>query len=306
MSRALLTCASCLVLVGGVCALAAPARQPAGVPAARAATAAPVVNANCPVRGGPVDGKTFVELEGVRVGFCCPGCDDTFVGWTAQRKAAFIADSRAAAGQPEGHGEHGEEHAAHGDEHMPLVFAYYLPNCPVRTGEELDVNRAVVKEYEGRELRFCCTRCEARFDSDPAAALAKIDEAIIADQLPLYPLTTCLVMDGHEMDEDAINLVYKNRLVRFCCEGCIGDFEADPEAYLHTLDQAAADAQRESYPLTECVVAGHAVADGEHPTEVVVGGRLIRLCCEDCMQELVRNPAEYVKMVDEAREAAAR
>ena len=129
---------------------------------------------------------------------------------------------------------------------------------------------------------------------------------LIADQLPLYPITTCLVMEGHELDDEAVNVIYKNRLVRFCCEGCIGDFEADPEKYLHILDQAAADAQRESYPMTDCVVAQHSIEDGEDPTEVVVGGRLIRLCCPSCLEELVRNPAEYVKMVDEARAAAER
>jgi len=75
---------------------------------------------------------------------------------------------------------------------------------------------------------------------------------------------------------------------------------------LHTLDKAAADAQREHYPMTDCVVAQHAVADGEHPTEVVVGGRLIRLCCPDCMAELLRNPAEYVKAIDDAWAAAER
>ena len=50
-------------------------------------------------------------------------------------------------------------------------------------------------------------------------------------------------------------------------------------------------------------MAGHEIADGEEPTEVVVAGRLIRLCCPDCMEALVRNPAEYIAKIDEARAA---
>ncbi|MEZ6232919.1 MAG: hypothetical protein R3B68_01905 [Phycisphaerales bacterium] len=301
----LLCCAApCLALLAGAAATATPQTQAKAQsqPAARD-TAPPIVNANCPVAGSPIDGTTFVEFEGVRVGFCCPGCDSRFEGWDAQRKRAFIAEARAAQPHDDHHEDHGD-HAAGDDEHMPLVFAFYLPDCPLM-GREIDPERAVVKEFEGREIRLCCTRCERRFDSDPAAAFEKVDELMIADQLPLYPITDCLVMEGHELGDDAINMVYKNRLVRLCCEGCVADFEADPEAYLHRLDQAAAEAQRETYPLAECVVAGHEIADGEEPTELIVAGRLVRLCCPDCMGELLRNPAQYIAMIDEARAAQA-
>lgn len=32
-------------------------------------------NAKCPVMGGDVDGKSFTEWNGLRIGHCCPGCD---------------------------------------------------------------------------------------------------------------------------------------------------------------------------------------------------------------------------------------
>lgn len=296
--------ACCIALIAGGVAVAS---QMPSKPAQPSTAEAPkAINAMCPIGNEPIDGKTFAVVNGVTLGFCCPGCDSQFIAWPSERKAAFIEQARA--DQPDDH--HGHDHGddadhAQGDE-MPLVFPYYLANCPIMSGRTMDPARGVVKEYEGREVRFCCQRCEGRFDSDPAATLAKMDELLIADQLPLYPLTDCLVMEGHEMGDDAVNMIYKNRLVRFCCEGCIAEFESDPETYLHKLDKAAADAQSESYPMTDCVVAQHAVADGEHPTEVVVGGRLIRLCCPDCMTELLRNPAEYVKALDDARAAAAR
>lgn len=35
-------------------------------------------NAECPVMGGEVDHETYLEWNGLRVGFCCAGCDKRF------------------------------------------------------------------------------------------------------------------------------------------------------------------------------------------------------------------------------------
>ena len=43
--------------------------------------AANIVNANnktCPVLGGAVSGKDFIIYKGVKYGFCCSGCVQTF------------------------------------------------------------------------------------------------------------------------------------------------------------------------------------------------------------------------------------
>jgi YHS domain-containing protein len=34
---------------------------------------------NCPIMGGAVDENVFIEYQGQRVYFCCPGCDKTFL-----------------------------------------------------------------------------------------------------------------------------------------------------------------------------------------------------------------------------------
>ena len=36
-------------------------------------------NELCPINEGEVDGSTYVEWTGMRVGFCCPGCDTKFL-----------------------------------------------------------------------------------------------------------------------------------------------------------------------------------------------------------------------------------
>lgn len=50
-------------------------REPA-MPVAPAGTLVDLGNAKCPVMGGDVDGKTYTEWNGLRVGHCCPGCSE--------------------------------------------------------------------------------------------------------------------------------------------------------------------------------------------------------------------------------------
>jgi len=73
-----------------------------------------------------------------------------------------------------------------------------------------------------------------------AEAPAKGDEAVIAEQKDSYPLNTCVVL-GNELGKMGApyDYVYKGRLVRFCCKGCVSTFEKDPNKYLSKLDAAA-------------------------------------------------------------------
>jgi len=62
----------------------------------------------------------------------------------------------------------GEDHA--GD-------SYPVDYCIV-SGEKLgDMGNAYVFQYEGREVRFCCRGCKAKFLKDPAKYLKKLDDA---------------------------------------------------------------------------------------------------------------------------------
>ena len=65
-----------------------------------------LANAKCPVMGGDVDGKSFTEWNGLRIGHCCPGCtkalladpervlDEAGIDWrTAAAAAKRLADA---------------------------------------------------------------------------------------------------------------------------------------------------------------------------------------------------------------------
>ena len=83
---------------------------------------------------------------------------------------------------------------------------------------------------------------------------AKPDERVVEDT---YPLDTCVVSGG-KLGSMGEPVVYEceGREVRFCCAGCVKQFEKDPETYLKKLDEAVVARDLRDYPLETCVVTG--------------------------------------------------
>ncbi|MCC6285666.1 MAG: hypothetical protein IT439_10290 [Phycisphaerales bacterium] len=300
-------------------------------------------NELCPVGKEPIDPKTpTVTYKGHEIGFCCPGCDDDFLAWPDKEKDAFIATVAAAKTQPDnlicpvthqridpaievldvdgvqvGFADDGarREFKLWDDEQKSAYLArlkagaewgdpFTLDTCPV-SGEAFDAEEdPVIVFHEGRQVRLCCEMCIKKFNADPAKFLKVVDEAMIKDQLPLYPLKSCLV-SGEELGDDAVNVIYRNRLVRFCCPMCVKDFEKNAPEMLAKLDEAVKESQRAGYPLTSCLVMPKdTLGDHKEPHEVVLANRLVRLCCPGCEESLFAQPAKYLSMLDEAWEKA--
>ncbi len=183
---------------------------------------------------------------------------------------------------------------------------YTLSTCPV-SGENLgSMGDAVVKLYEGREVRFCCASCVGAFEKDPAKYMAKVDEMVIEQQMPYYPLKNCVVNPGDPLDIEgahdvSVRYVYYNRLVRFCCDGCTGKFEKNPEKFLAVLDEAVIEEQTKNYPLTTCVISGEKLGTMGDPIDRVYANRLVRFCCAPCVTEFESDPAKYFRQIDVAR-----
>jgi len=300
-------------------------------------------NATCPMSGKPLGaGTKTVSHNGKDIGFCCDKCVGKFAAMDYADKAFVLASMAAPADanpintiDPISHKKivaggptttvDGQiiGFASAGDARMfndwsPKVQsayvkkvlagaewgdAYTLDTCPT-SGEKLGTMGApIVRYFDGREVRFCCDGCIGDFEADPAAGFRAMDAKMIADQMPSYPMTTCLV-GGDELGDDAIDMVYRNRLVRFCCKMCAKKFKADPVAYLAKLDKATIAQQRASYPIDTCLAMPDDALDESAPaTEIVVAGRLIRLCCEGCEAKVLKNPSKYIAMIDEARKA---
>jgi len=148
---------------------------------------------------------------------------------------------------------------------------YPFDTCPI-SGEKLgSMGEPFVKMYEGREIRFCCDGCPPRFEKDLAASMAKLDEKVVKDQTPLYPLKTSIVTGK--------------------------DLPAIAE-----LDKAVVAEQGKNYPLTKCPVSGEAYGgDMGEPVDMVYAGRLIRVCCKMCKKDIEKDPAKFIAMADAAR-----
>ncbi len=267
-------------------------------------TAAPV-NAICPVGKEAIDLSVgTVEYNGHEVGVCCAKCGEKFLKWDDARKDKFIAVAMAA--EPGEHANMGADMGAHADASKAWTEPYPLGTCPV-SGQPLgSMGDPVVKMYDGREVRFCCGGCIEKFESDRAGYWKKIDQQIIASQLPYYPTQTCVVSDEpltEDGEDIAINMVYGNRLIRLCCKMCRSEFKDDPAKFIAMLDKATADAQRADYPLDTCIVRGGALGSMGEPSEMVMAGRLFRFCCPMCEPKVRANPSKYITMIDEAWQA---
>ncbi len=180
---------------------------------------------------------------------------------------------------------------------------YPLATCPV-SGEALgSMGDPYMVNHEGRDVRLCCAGCEKRFTSDPAKYLAKIDEAIIAQQSEKYPLETCAVA-GQPLGDmgDVINYVHNNRLVKFCCSGCEKKFEADPAAFIAKLDEAVIAQQSAAYPFDVCLVTGEKLTgNSDKEVDLVVGNQLVKLCCAGCEKKFNKHPAKYLGMIESGK-----
>jgi hypothetical protein len=179
---------------------------------------------------------------------------------------------------------------------------YTLTTCPV-TGQTLGaMGEPVVETINGREVRFCCAGCVGKYRDNADEYGKKVDAAIIEQQKDAYPLDKCVVLGGPlgGMGEP-VDYVYQNRLMRFCCAGCIQKFESDPAAYLAKLDAAVIEKERASYPLDKCVVDGEPL--GDTPVELVIGNRLVLLHSKACADAVRKNPATYISKIDAAAKA---
>ena len=74
----------------------------------------------------------------------------------------------------------------------------------------------------------CATGCLAPDNqaTDPKAA-----------QPRPYVLTMCLVSD-EQMAQGDPTFIYKGRTIKVCCDGCVKDFQKDPQKYLKLIDAA--------------------------------------------------------------------
>jgi len=58
------------------------------------------------------------------------------------------------------------------------------------------------------------------------------------------------------------------------------------------------------YTLKTCVVSGDKLGEMGDPFVYAYKGREIKFCCKGCLKDFNKNPAKYIKMIDEAEAKA--
>ena len=58
------------------------------------------------------------------------------------------------------------------------------------------------------------------------------------------------------------------------------------------------------YPLTTCVISGEKLGEMAPPYVFVQDGQEVRLCCPNCLKDFKKDPAKYLKIIQDAQKAA--
>ena len=273
----------------------APAQEPAEKtgekPAGKAAKSEVLVdlgNETCPVMGGKVDGETFIEWKGLRVGFCCPGCDAGFLenpeklldkvkpGWREVLDAVTKANGAKGA-------EREKLLAGLRKEHRVIRPA--LPEAPAMAFVDLGNERCPVMggKVDGRTYTFwnglrighCCPGCTKPLLQDPEKLL---DKAGIEWREAAKAAAFANAATGEERAKLGAALAKKHTVV-----------ERKPGLLIDLGNE-------------RCPVMGGKV-DGKTVTEW--NGLRIGHCCPGCRERLLASPQKLLdKAKIEWREAA--
>src|SRR6266478_9493141 len=67
-------------------------------------------------------------------------------------------------------------------------------------------------------------------------------------------------------------------------------------------DQDSRDSKdAKAYPLTTCVVSGEKLGEMGKPYTFTHEGQEIQLCCKSCLKDFKKDPAKYVKKLNDAK-----
>jgi YHS domain-containing protein/mono/diheme cytochrome c family protein len=156
------------------------------------------INTKCPVSGADIDPARVSVVDSQAIGFCCEKC-----------KAKFDADPAAFLSKVV--------------EFQPLPVN---AKCPVSGA---DVDPTFTSQVDGQLVAFCCEKCKAKFDADPAPFLAKLSELKRGEQAKGPVNETCPV-SGKPVDVAVVS-TFEGKQVAFCCAKCKGAFDKDPASF---------------------------------------------------------------------------
>lgn len=129
----------------------------------------------------------------------------------------------------------------------------------------------------------------------------KTHQEMLAKQKAVYLLDKCPVT-GQKLTAmgGPIDYTHDGQALKLCCKGCIEKFEAEPQQYLKKIDEMIAEKELARYPLENCPVTGGKLGMMGEPVNHQHQGRLVRFCCQGCVEKFASDSAKYGKEMDEA------
>ncbi len=189
--------------------------------------------------------------------------------------------------------------------------------CPI--GKEPIVPSAGTVEHKGKAIGLCCPGCgeaflawdEERKDEFVALAVAGREPgterhsqpagdpaAGVPSPGPSYPYTLpdCPVGGALGSMGEPVVKVYDNREVRFCCAGCVEEFESDKPRYWGEIDKKVVEQQLIHYPIATCIVTGEKL--GADAVNHVHNNRLVRLADAGAVAAFKADPKKHLDALD--------
>ena len=175
---------------------------------------------------------------------------------------------------------------------------YYFDDCPVCRRLLGTQGDPVTHVADGRQIRFCKSNCASAFTAAFSANLEALDQRMSKDQAMWYPITTSVV-SGLPLSQSPLDFVWGNRLIRVNGAEEKATFLRQPEKYFNVLTHEAILARWQKYPVTKCPVQGRALGDSfDEELAVVIGYRIVRVCCDDCARLVREHPNHYLPIID--------
>lgn len=60
---------------------------------------------------------------------------------------------------------------------------------------------------------------------------------------------------------------------------------------------------KDDYPLDKCLVSDEKLGEMGEPYVMQYEGQTVKFCCKDCLKKFKKDPAKYLKILDDARKA---
>ena len=158
----------------------------------------------CPVMGGKIDQKLYVDANGKRIYVCCAGCIDT----VKKNPAKIISKI----------------------EDQGVTLARLQSSCPIMGGK---INPKLYADVKGKRIYVCCAGCIDAVNKDPDKIIRKLEAHGVA---LTRPQSSCPIMGGKINPELYADV--NGKRIYVCCQGCIGKIKNDPAKYIKKLEMS--------------------------------------------------------------------